>query len=472
MKRLKIQCVIIALIVSVVTLGCGKSIIDEIASPKLLSFSLTVGNSTFSGAIDENEHTIVFGGIEKGYEITRMSYVLSMGATISPNPEELIGKWKEEEQFTVTSTNGESLVYTVILSDFVENKTNTSFKVVGYIRPNGFSDLDKMDLSRTTHINLSFANLNSNGQLEFGQDFTSIVSKLKAKDINVLMAIGGGGVEGIKGEYWHTYLASDKRKETILGIVNFVELHNLDGIDIDFENAFLLSLGDYYNLFVTELKVALHEKGKIITAALNSGSLKSNVTIEAVKSFDYINVMAYDNTGPWRINDPGQHSPLSEVETVIDFWVKGKGIPSEKIVFGLPFYGYDFSRFDQYPWGLTWTKIVNEDPTNAYVDQVGQLWYNGIPTIAKKTHLALEKFGGVMVWSYGMDVFDDMSLLKVINQVVDAGFRGAEVINTYYADEDGDGYGSLYKPFQAYEQPKGYVNNRNDSDDTDKMIHP
>lgn len=353
---------------------------------------------------------------------------------------------------------------------------DTSFKVVGYLRPGAFSKIDKMDLSKTTYVNLSFANINSNGKLVFGSDLTPVVSKLKAKGIKVLMALGGGGVNGTISDYWYTHLASGKREATISGIVKYVEDNNLDGIDIDFENEFLKGLGNNYNLFVKELKVALHAKGKAITAAFPAGWLHGNVSTTTLKTFDFINVMAYDATGPWSPNNPGQHSPLSSVNTVINFWVKGKGISSEKIVLGLPFYGYDFERFDEYKWGLNWIQIIAENPEYAYVDEVHEtgknLYYNGIPTIANKTQEALQELGGVMNWSLGIDSFDDMSLLKTINQVIDAGPGNGQTITTYFADEDGDAYGNIYKPFQAYEQPEGYVDNRNDSDDTDATIHP
>ncbi|PCI34706.1 MAG: hypothetical protein COB60_05805 [Flavobacteriaceae bacterium] len=349
---------------------------------------------------------------------------------------------------------------------------DTSFKVVGYLRPSAFSKIDRMDLSKTTYINLSFANLDSNGEMVFnnGADYTSVVSKLKAKDIKVLMSLGGGGVSSTIAGYWNTHLVSGKRDKTISGIVKYVEDNNLDGIDVDFEGSVLKGLGNYYNLFVQELKFALHANGKTITAALPFGFLHGNVTTATLNAFDFINVMAYDVTGPWSPDSPGQHAPSNIVTTIKNFWLINKGIPEKKIVLGVPFYGYDFERIDEYEWGITWAQIIAEDLQYAYVDEVHEsgkkMYYNGIPTIASKTQEALQELGGVMNWSLGIDSFDDMSLLKTINQVVDAGPGNGQTITTYFADEDGDGLGSLYKPFQAYEQPEGYVTNRNDSDDS------
>jgi len=43
---------------------------------------------------------------------------------------------------------------------------------------------------------------------------------------------------------------------------------------------------------------------------------------------------------------------------------------------------------------------------------------------------------------------------------------------TYYADNDGDGFGNESEDIQAFSAPPGYVDNNNDCDDTDLNIHP
>lgn len=47
------------------------------------------------------------------------------------------------------------------------------------------------------------------------------------------------------------------------------------------------------------------------------------------------------------------------------------------------------------------------------------------------------------------------------------------VMNTYYADHDGDGYGhASERSIQACSAPQGYVSNNSDCDDTDRSVHP
>ena len=45
------------------------------------------------------------------------------------------------------------------------------------------------------------------------------------------------------------------------------------------------------------------------------------------------------------------------------------------------------------------------------------LYYNGIPTIARKTELAMDKASGVMIWQVLGDARGKKSLLKRINKV-------------------------------------------------------
>ncbi|MDC1106038.1 glycosyl hydrolase family 18 protein [Prolixibacteraceae bacterium] len=343
-----------------------------------------------------------------------------------------------------------------------------NFKVIGYLRPSGYPYIDQMDLSRTTHINLSFSNIGTNGKLVLKGDISDVISRLHKRGVKVFIVLGGGAISDEEAASWRRYLQANQREQLITSLVKALDQYGFDGYDLDFENTFLKSIGNNFNLFVVEFKQALKDRG--LSAAFPGGWLQTNVSNKALSTLDFINVMAYDQCGPWTPDKPGQHSPLSLLNSVENFWVKRKGVDRKNIVFGLPFYGYNFGGGIVRSAG--WSKIISNSPENAYVDQVGALWYNGIPTIAKKTQISLSKFGGVMVWSYGLDCFNDMSLIKTINQVVKAGYKEGEEIKTFYVDNDGDGYGDIRKPFQAYSAPKGYVNRSGDGDDNNASVHP
>ncbi|MCA9912279.1 MAG: T9SS type A sorting domain-containing protein, partial [Anaerolineae bacterium] len=107
-------------------------------------------------------------------------------------------------------------------------------------------------------------------------------------------------------------------------------------------------------------------------------------------------------------------------EDCIDYWLN-QGVPEEKLTLGMPFYGYNFANNPVT--SFTYRYMVSLDPAYAYVDNVAQRWYNGIPTIQAKTTLAMNnQLAGVMMWELGQDVLDaglkQYSLLRAIDAVV------------------------------------------------------
>lgn len=155
-------------------------------------------------------------------------------------------------------------------------------------------------------------------------------------------------------------------------------------------------------------------------------------------------------------------------ENALNFWNNTKGIPLEKLVMGVPFYGRDFNPVDLKAW--TYNSILELNPTYAYQDQVQQIYYNGIPTIVNKSKLALESANGIMIWELGQDAFNDLLLLSVIDQVVKATGCEPNEIQTFYKDLDGDGKGNLLHPIQTCEAPVGYVDNKEDEDDSEPSV--
>ena len=141
----------------------------------------------------------------------------------------------------------------------------------------------------------------------------------------------------------------------------------------------------------------------------------------------------------------------------------GKGdktnIGADKIVLGVPFYGHDFTP----PAGsIGYSKIIASKVEYAYRDSLDLMYYDGIPTIVRKTELAKKKLGGIMIWEISLDTLNsDLSLLRALDQTIKAGDCA---VKTYYQDADGDGLGNPSHPLQACELPEGYVENRDDAE--------
>ena len=296
------------------------------------------------------------------------------------------------------------------------------FKVVGYLPYYRFELVDQIDFSKITHLNLAFLNPDIDGNLSIGdQDIDPIIAKAKEvnPDVLVYISLAGGYIAPEWKQAYDKFLLPEYRDEFVQLLVTYVLEHDLDGIDVDLE---WNHVNEYYSPFVLLLGDALKAQGKSITAALPGIYRYPDVTDEAMHAFDWINLMAYDLTGPWAPNNPGPHSPRSFATQSIDYWT-GQGLSGEQMTLGVPFYGWDFTNSSNIT-AFTFAVIVNEDANHAYSDQVGERYYNGIPTIQHKTYEAKGKVGGIMIWELGQDSFSEdheYSLLAAIDEVVTTG---------------------------------------------------
>ncbi|MDR7212243.1 glycosyl hydrolase family 18 protein [Flavobacterium piscis] len=290
-------------------------------------------------------------------------------------------------------------------------------KVIAYI-PN-WIDLNSfsttIQYSKLTHINIAFENPDANGYLTFNSGSNSIINAAHAQNVKVFVSLGGGAIsEGgaIRDNYFNL-IKSANRTAFIQKIYDYVVAHNFDGVDVDLEGP---AINGDYGGFVIALANKLHANGKQITAALSEGYGGANVPTSTFAAYDWINIMAYDATGPWNPGNPGPHSPYSMAVSQFNYWT-GRGLPASKAIIGLPFYGYGFGAAANQ--GISFANIVAQYPGAENQDQVGNtIYYNGIPTIKAKTTFAIQNAGGVMIWELSQDAVGTKSLLTAVNQVI------------------------------------------------------
>jgi GH18 family chitinase len=132
--------------------------------------------------------------------------------------------------------------------------------------------------------------------------------------------------------------------------------------------------------------------------------------------------MAYDRTGSWNPEKPGPHSTYEHAENDLDYFMNERNIPKEKMTLGIPFYGYGFGpELTSKAISMNYKEIVSTFPGAEKVDQWTMpdgkiLYYNGIPTMRKKTLLARQKASGIMIWQVLGDSKGKKSLLKTIQK--------------------------------------------------------
>lgn len=325
----------------------------------------------------------------------------------------------------------------VLLAAVLPQAAFAQTKVVGYIPASkGLrAVIDRTDLSKVTHLNLSFANPNAAGVFlsggnpvcmdgATGADINYVVQKAHAANVKVLVSVAGGVLPPCSGN-WRALLAPATRATVVNNLLQFANTFNLDGVDIDIEGTILdgATVDGNYTPFIQALRSGL-SAGKLLTSATasyNGGMIPTS----SIPYFDFVNIMSYDTVGPWSGNTGQEHSTYAKAASDIALW-ESRGLPKEKLILGVPFYGYGFGGYNE---AYAFSEIVSTFGTSAAQnDVIGQacagcsyITYNGIPTIRSKTRLALQRGAGVMIWELAHDGYGAYSLLNVIDTEVKGG---------------------------------------------------
>jgi chitinase len=188
--------------------------------------------------------------------------------------------------------------------------------------------------------------------------------------LHVLASVGGWS--GSK-DFSDVALTAETRAKFAESAVTFLRSYKLDGIDIDWE--FPVGGGDSgnterpedkqnYTLLFQALRDQLNAAGQkdhrtyLLTAAIGNSEqfLKNTEMAKVANILDWANIMAYDFNGHWN-KYAGHHSPLyndptlkhegaSEklnVNSIVDMMLQA-GVPANKLVLGVPFYGYSWKQ--------------------------------------------------------------------------------------------------------------------------------
>lgn len=309
------------------------------------------------------------------------------------------------------------LLICMLSFDAEAQQTKSNFKVVGYYSLKAASTKEalKAPFKQLTHINLWFLNPDSLGN--FTQDLSLLkpfIEKAHRRNVKVLFSIGGGS----KHPQYRYLLQDEHRTKLVNDLINITLQNNIDGLDVDLEGS---DIDDNYEKFVIELAEGLRKHSKLITSAI-AIYYKDQLSDKALGVYDFVNVMAYDRTGSWNPEKPGPHSTYEHAENDLDYFMNERNIPKEKMTLGVPFYGYGFGpELTSKAISMNYKEIVSTFPGAEEVDQWTMpdgkiLYYNGIPTMRKKTLLARQKASGIMIWQVLGDSKGKKSLLKTIQK--------------------------------------------------------
>jgi chitinase len=285
-----------------------------------------------------------------------------------------------------------------------QNSSRPGFRVVAYVTDAAVASVIPYD--KLTHINFAFLLPNEDGTFQelvntwlIGQ----LVPLAHKQNVKVLISVGGWGWDA---QFEKMAANPSTRTAFVKNLVKIVALYQFDGADIDWEYPDAGASAQNFLALMQELRRAL-PKGSLLTAAVVAlGEHGAGIPSESFAQMDFVNIMAYDDSGP-------QHSSLNYAVSALDYWLE-RGLPPEKATLGVPFYAR--------PTETPYAQIVKDNPAAAQLDSTlfngVQINYNGIPTIQAKTRLALQRASGIMFWTLENDASGDLSLLSAIHQVV------------------------------------------------------
>jgi chitinase len=249
----------------------------------------------------------------------------------------------------------------LILVLALQARGQAACKVVGYYPAWMRTALlaSRIDFAILHVINHTFAWSNENGELlRYDQfEYPELIRKTHAAGVKVLLALGEWGrSSGFAAVTADTGLM----KVFLNNLFAYLESQGYGGVDVDWE--FPSSAAERQNL--TRFIRALRERcnaynpPKLMTMAISSSAYWGQWMDyqSLVPLVDWFNVMLYDFHGTWT-SHAGHNAPLrvdwnrcdhGDIETSLKYLNGTRGIPKQKILLGVPFYGRKFSARDLY----------------------------------------------------------------------------------------------------------------------------
>ncbi|MBB4036371.1 chitinase [Dysgonomonas hofstadii] len=320
----------------------------------------------------------------------------------------------------------------------------------------GSVDVSKIAANKITHINYAFVDVQE-GKAFLTNEATDVenfknLNTLKEQNPELKILISIGGWSWSKN-FSDAVLTQEGQKTFAKSAVDIMKKYDLDGIDIDWEypamegaegNVFRPEDKQNYTLMFaaikTELDALTQETGKkylLTTAVGGSQEFIDNTEMAKVQEYlDYVNVMTYDYQSKeiavhhTNLDASDKYENSSSAGKSIQAYIAA-GVPADKLVMGIAFYGriYELKKGWKNGIGETITKqiegkgytvikdsLVNQDEFFRYWDTAAKApylfnFYKGIfvtyddeESVKAKCQYVMENgMGGVMFWEYFSD---------------------------------------------------------------------
>ncbi|MBC7185394.1 MAG: T9SS type A sorting domain-containing protein [Calditrichaeota bacterium] len=296
-----------------------------------------------------------------------------------------------------------------------------------------------IDFARVTHVAHAFAWPQADGSIASYPDFdpTGLVAAVHGAGKKALLSLGGWGQSD-----GFSPMAADpaRRARFIRAVTDMCQTYSYDGVDLDWEYPASSDRGNLTAL-VRELRQALAgmAPSRLLSMAVPAGSwtVGQYDYLALAPHLDWLGCMTYDFHGSWTTH-AGHNAPLyasggdrcGSVHEAVTFLLS-VGLPKEKLLIGVPFYGRLFNATSLYSpstgGGEVWYSGVVALALGGWIrhwDEAAQVPYLTNPSgtmllsfddttsvALKCAYIETKGLGGAIVWALGQDVVGGQQVL-------------------------------------------------------------
>ncbi len=307
--------------------------------------------------------------------------------------------------------------------------TKKNIETMGYFHftnLNGLARTLSAISSYITYAGLFQYPISATGEITVSPNTERAVNLFNSNNVKALLALTNWGPNGFDSDLARTIMGDPAVKaRTIQNTLQLLDRYGFAGVNVDFENMYPEDR-QLYTDFIRDLRDTLKPRNHLIslavpakTADLPNAPWVGTFDYRALGELaDFIFLMTYE--WGWIGGPPMAIAPINQVRRTLDYAVTQ--IPREKILQGVPFYGYNWQLPDTpenvavpvnlvevYSLAYRFRASINYDPVAQapwfrYTDASGanhEVWFEDARSIDVKYNTTIEyNLRGIGWWSY------------------------------------------------------------------------
>jgi spore germination protein len=261
----------------------------------------------------------------------------------------------------------------------IRTEKRGTIDVNGYAFPNINMEVLRKTLPYLTFLSIFSYEVNADGTLKTIND-QPLIDAARAAGVAPVMVITNLSESGFSSDLAKTILTNPEIQDKLLNnVVANMKAKNYQGLDIDFEYIYPENREDYNN-FLRKTVNRLRPLGYTITSALapKTSADQKGLLYEAHDYpvhgalLDHVILMTYE--WGYTFGPPLAVAPINEIRKVLNYAVTA--IPRDKILMGIPNYGYDWTL--PYVEGSRAATVTNTGAVDLALSEKASIQYNDV----------------------------------------------------------------------------------------------